>query len=223
MLPCHKMVLNLTHRAYQMWIFLKFLFQYGNTETLQSLPIWCKEAWMCRLPQQLEQWGKAKQLILMMMILIILIDTNWGVFLKLYPFSVSTADIQRGLKARSLLRTHTAMIKTSSDHQATIKPLLDYLSHFGLFSFFVPHFFLPSSCYLLYSPKADTVARQPAQHNSPALHSVGPCGFNQTVWVCAHLYTEHMWGKVKAMNSFHLISKRQKSLQLPRAASWLEC
>lgn len=88
---------------------------------------------------------------------------------------------------------------------------------------FVPHFFLPSSCYLLYSPKADTVTRQPAQHNSPALHSVGPCGFNQTVWVCAHLYTEHTWGKVKAMNSFRLISKRQKSLQLPRAASWLEC
>lgn len=46
-----------------------------------------------------------------------------------------------GVKSQNLtLRTHTAMIKTSSDHQTTIKPLLDYLSHFGLFSFLCPIF-----------------------------------------------------------------------------------
>lgn len=110
MLPCHKMVLNHTHRAfkvkkYQMWIFP------FNMEILKPVKVYPNDArktWICRLPQQLEEWGKAKQLILMMMILIILIDTNWG-FLKFYPVSVPTADIQRGLKARTLLRAHTQL------------------------------------------------------------------------------------------------------------------
>lgn len=84
-----------------------------------------------------------------------------------------------------------------SDERLTNKPLPDELSHLARFPPCAPSFSSPSSRYLLPSPKAETVARQPAQHNGPALHSVGPRGFNQRVRVCAHLYTELMRWKEK--------------------------
>lgn len=110
--------------------------------------------------------------------------------------------------------THAALTKTTRTYQTSSRQTSHCWtsSHTWLICLFAPHFLHPSSRYLLSSPKAETVARQPAQHNTPALHSVGPRGFNQRARVYAHLYTELMWWKKKgAMNSFRLIEADGKS------------
>ncbi len=125
-----------------------------------------------------------------------------------------------------LITNHTSLsVRTEikkprpSDKQAAITTPLDYLLHlFGFFfSFFLcPQFSFLSSFYLLSSPKAETVAKQPAQHNSAALQLGSPLSvplwFQTIKYTRVRIHTECVWGKVKAMNSFHLISESQKSL-----------
>lgn len=110
-----------------------------------------------------------------------------------------------------------------ADKQAAIATPLDYLFLlFKTFFFFMcPQFSVLSSFCLLSSPKAETVAKQPAQHNTAALQlgsalavplwfqTIKYTGACECACTCSH--RKRVW-KVKAMNSFHLISKSQQSL-----------
>lgn len=91
----------------------------------------------------------------------------------------------------------------------------------NLFFLMCPQFSVLSSFCLLSSPKAETVAKQPAQHNTAALQlgsalavplwfqTIKYTGACECACTCSH--RKRVW-KVRAMNSFHLISKSQQSL-----------
>lgn len=106
--------------------------------------------------------------------------------------------------------------------RAAIATPLDYLFLlFKTFFFMCPQFSVLSSFCLLSSPKAETVAKQPAQHNTAALQLGSalavPLWFQTIKYTgacecaCTRSRRKCVW-KVKAMNSFYLISRSQQSL-----------
>lgn len=116
---------------------------------------------------------------------------------------------RRGLPRRrevpldSLVRVHSSHKDNTdqSDEQLTNKPLLERLSHLAT------HFLLPSSRYLLPSPKAEAVARQPAQHNRPGSPLSGPLWFqSKSESVCAHLCSKLMRLKKKKKKVAWIVS-----------------